>query len=90
MKREVKTSQDEIKHHFKEVAATESGKEVLRWFMKECGFKEPVLALTRDTGEISVHNTVYNVSKRDVWIQARTWIPVKMRNVIESDKEDKR
>lgn len=72
---------------FRAVAKTPEGQWVLRWFMEETGFKAPVLAMVGST--ISPTDTIYNVSKRDVWIAARKHIPWDLLNAIEAERKPK-
>lgn len=72
---------------FKAVAKTDEGQIVLRWLMEQTGFKAPTLAMHNNT--ISPTDTVYNVSKRDVWIAARKFIPWDLLNAIEAERKPK-
>jgi hypothetical protein len=84
----LKSTQDkEIEEAFKEVSSTPEGQTVLRFFMETLGWKEPMLAINPKTQEIIELSTIYNVSKRDVWMTVRELIPVKQLNAIEMEKK---
>lgn len=54
-----------------ECFSTGSGKDVLRWLIKECGFHQPSVIYNAEDGNIKIDATVYNEAKRDVYLRIR-------------------
>ena len=54
-----------------ECFATDSGKEFLRWLLRESGFHQPSVIYNSETGDIKTESTVYNEAKRDVYLRVR-------------------
>lgn len=72
---------------FKNIASTKDGRLVLEWFMDHCGWKKPMLVVDLNTNTVIESSTAHNVAKRDVWFYARQFIPAKLLNMIESEKQ---
>lgn len=98
LKREIqkKEKDTDLQKNYRQVAKTVAGQAVLRDIMEnKCGFKLPsVVRETRisedgrsvSVGDILPISTMYNDSKRDVWIEIRKMIPVELVNTIEMEK----
>lgn len=78
--------QKDLERAFKDVAATEEGRMVLFHLMTLCGYKEPSMVLNPVTNEILTNTSMWNESKRGVWLDIRKKIPPKSLNVIEMER----
>lgn len=64
----------ELQHAFNAVAKTTSGKKVLRYLMKECGFLKSGLVASCATGEINPLGSIYNEARKDVYYRIRQFL----------------
>jgi hypothetical protein len=55
-----------------ECFSTDSGKEFLRWLIRESGFHQPSVIYNAESGDIKVDSTVYNEAKRDIYLRVRS------------------
>lgn len=53
------------------VCATDSGRNVLRYLMSECGFHNASIVADQQSGEINPLGTVYNEARRNLWLKLR-------------------
>ncbi len=71
------------------VAATESGKELLKFLHRICGYDQTSLVLNRTTGEIDMAASTFNEVRRGVYLQLRPFVPVAVLRDIENPEEKK-
>jgi hypothetical protein len=67
------------------VASTEEGIDFLRFLMHRCGYQMPSVTQI-STGDISITNTVYNESRRNLWLEIRKLIPEDKLILVEHEK----
>jgi hypothetical protein len=84
---ELPKAEKELQLAFRRLAKTPDGILVLRWLMELLGWKAPMLAMKPSTNEIVESSTIYNVSKRDVWITIRQMLPPHILNPIEMERK---
>ncbi len=77
-----------LKADFARVASTEAGRNVFRWLAEQCGVFKPSVVAHPDTGEIFTNSTVYNESRRGLYLTMRGYIPAKQRIAIEYNPEN--
>jgi len=71
------------------VAATDSGKELLKFLHRICGYDQVNLVVNRQTGEVDTVATTFNECRRGVYIQIRNLVPVEVLKEIEFTEEKK-
>lgn len=76
----------ELRQAFARLTKTEDGVKVMRHIMTECGFKESSMVMNATTNEILPMSSLWNESKRGVWIDVRRMIPHKQLNLIEMER----
>lgn len=64
-----------IAEAFARVASTPDGLDVLKVIFAYTGYSAPSLRMNPESGEINEKAMLYNISKRDVWIEVRKHIP---------------
>lgn len=70
-----KRKESNVKRAFKQVAKTEAGRIVFRYFLEQCGFHAPSVNIDPVSRSIIVDNTVYNEARRNIYLDARKLIP---------------
>lgn len=83
---EIPQPDKELRQAFARLAKTEDGIKVMRHIMAECGFKESSMVMNAATHEILPMSSLWNESKRGVWIDIRKMIPHKQLNIIEMER----
>jgi hypothetical protein len=87
-------SRKKLKDAFRKVSATEAGRDILKYLMDECGFKRPSIVRqinmsadgkSMQYGDILPNSTIYNETRRDVWLTMRQHIPAVNLNLIEME-----
>lgn len=68
---------------FRLVASTPEGVEVLRHVLWLTGFASPLITYSRESLELNGMASIYNVSKRDVWMEIRKRLPAQLLREIE-------
>lgn len=85
-----------VKAAFEKVLSTKQGVDVFKTIMEECGFKSSSViremhvsadGKTATPGEILPFCTVYNESRRDVWLSLRRYMSPESVNKIEKEEE---
>lgn len=69
------------------VASFDAGREVLRHIMLVSGYQDHLKTVSPATGELNIHATTYNLSKRDVWVDIRPFLSAHNRREIENPLE---
>ena len=57
-----------------ECFSTDSGKRVLLYLMRECGYQSPSTVLDPKTLEVKKESTVYNEARRDIYLRLRSML----------------
>ena len=76
----------EIRSAFSKVSQTQEGAIVFRHLMNICGFKLPSLVRNSD-GDILFNSSLYNETRRTVYLEVRKLIPNKRLNQIEKETD---
>ena len=72
---------------YKMVASTREGVEVLRHIMQLSGYKSPIVTFSRESLEVNPFASIYNASKRDVWLEVSRRLPAQLLREIENPLE---
>ena len=78
-----------LEQAFKVVADIEAGRQVLRYVMELTGYQEKLMTYNPGTSELNPQATLYNFSKRDMWLELREFITPRQRCLIENPIEEK-
>jgi len=86
-KRDEKSEQETIKlmRDFDDVFSSESGKIVLKYINKICGFDTPSLVVNKQTGDICKEAVIYNEARRNVYLEIRSLLRPKVLKEVEYD-----
>lgn len=76
-----------LREDFNFVANTKEGRNVLRYFMTQCGYNSSSVVINKETMEINALATVYNEARKDVYYGARRYISQKLLKKIEFMEE---
>ena len=73
----------ELRNAFIIVCTKAEGILVMRHLMQTCGYEKSDTTMDPATGEINPLASIYNQSRRNVYVELRRLIPVKFRTKIE-------
>lgn len=85
----LKVEHERVKNAVETVSGTVPGKVLLRYLNYICGFDKSSLVIHPQTGEINAVATAYNESRRSVYLQLRSMIPIAVLKEIEYPTEEK-
>lgn len=72
---------------YRMMAASPHGAAVFRHILWLCGFHSPIVTFSRDTFELNEKASIYNASKRDIWLEIRKHFPSELLRAIENPLE---
>lgn len=87
MARRKKSEPSDLQRAYELVANTPEGLEVLRDIFEWSLYDRDTLAVNHNTGEINALSTIYNKSKRDLWLRVRRNLSARVRALIENQEE---
>lgn len=85
----LKAEHERLKDAIEAVSDTVPGKVLLRYLNYICGFDKSSLVVHPQTGEINAVATAYNESRRSVYLQLRSMVPVAVLKEVEYPAEEK-
>ena len=77
-----KDAHEQLRDAYSAMAEFPEGREVLRHIFKLCGYSAPLLRVA-NTGEVNVQASMYNLARRDVWLDIRQYLGKVEREWIE-------
>jgi DNA-directed RNA polymerase subunit M/transcription elongation factor TFIIS len=86
----VTAEQEKMKKAVEAVAATDAGKELIKFLHRVCGYDQVNLVMNRQTGEVDTVATTFNECRRGVYIQIRNLVPAEVLKEIEFAKTEEK
>ncbi|HEY9791440.1 MAG TPA: hypothetical protein V6D22_13635 [Candidatus Obscuribacterales bacterium] len=77
-------SVEDVLRAFDSVANTPDGEIVLRAIFELSRYDKGVMTYDANTSDLNVNATIYNLSKRDVWLKFRQYLTAEKRALIEN------
>lgn len=69
------------------IAATQAGIDFLRGLYEKCGCNKYSVVIDPNSGELSIHSTVYNEARRSLYLDLRQLLPNDVIRKIETPEE---
>lgn len=79
------TLRDELEKAYAAVMSFPEGLTVLRHILGVTGYADILKTYDPQTSELNVNATLYNLSKRDVWIQIKEYLTPKQQCILEEE-----
>ena len=79
------TIRDELERAYSAVISSREGVIVLKHIMEVTGFNHELKTYNPATSELNIHATLYNLSKRDVWIRVKDFLTPKQQSFLEEE-----
>lgn len=80
------SDKEKLERAFEVIMAHAEGVEVLRHIMELSGYQKELMTYNNQF-ELNTNATIYNLSKRDIWIEIRKLLSAKNLSEIENPKE---
>ena len=78
---------DDIAKLFERVASTADGVRLLRHILSLTNYDKPIMRYDAASGELNNGATIYNLSKRDVWLAIRQHLSPQSLAIIENSED---